>query len=123
VIAVHTNQEHNFEIVLISFQSTSSTNIMCVNALKECKNFLEVRARGKDEMKRIYVIEQNHARRLYLKTYSRIDSFDHLMKNIRYHYTCWKYWHSAANLAKTAIALISHDIYKEVAEGKLDPLL
>ena len=121
VVAVKSSD--NFEVVLTSFQSTSSTNIMSVNALSECKNFLEVRARGRKEKKRLYVIEQNHSRRLYLKTYSRIDSIDHLLKNIKVHYTSWKYWHSPVNHAKTLAVIIAHDMYLEVAEGKLDPAL
>ena len=36
----------------------------------------------------------NKARQLYLRTYSRIDSIDHLIKNFRMKYRCWKYWHS-----------------------------
>jgi hypothetical protein len=97
---------------------------MSVNAFSKCKNSLEGRARGRKQNKRLYVIEQNHSRHLCLKTYSRIDSIDHLLKNIKIHYTSWKYWHSpAVNHAKTLAVIIAHDMYLEVAEGKLDPVL
>ena len=58
----------NYEIVHTSFQSTSSCNIMSVNAITENKNFVEARSRSRKKSIRIYVIEQDLARLLYLKT-------------------------------------------------------
>ena len=59
VIAV--KSEDNYEVVLTSFQSTSSTNIMTVNALSNTTNYVEARSRGRNESKRVYFIEQNFA--------------------------------------------------------------
>ena len=47
--------EH-YDIVLTSFQSTSSCNIMCVNAINGKRNFIEARTRGRGDRKRHYVI-------------------------------------------------------------------
>jgi len=118
VIAV--KSEQSYDIVLTSFQSTSSCNIISVNSLDSNKNFVEARASGRGNNKRFYVIEQNAARLLYLKTYSRIDSIDHLIKNCKVGYCCWKYWHSPVNHAKSLAAVTAYDMYLEVCEGKLD---
>ena len=62
----------------------------------------------------------NQARELYLGTYSRIDSIDHLVKNCRLKYRSWTYWHSPM-LHATALAIVlAYDMYLEVAEGILD---
>ena len=114
-------EKPNYELVLTSFQSTPSCNIMSVNSMSENKNFIEARCRGRKNNKRHYVIEQNNARRLYLKSYSRIDSIDHLIKNCKINYCSWKYWHSAANHAKALAIVTSYDIYLELCEGLLDP--
>ena len=119
VIAVKT--EESYDIVLTSFQSTSSCNIISVNSLNSNKNFVEARARGRGTSKRFYLIEQNAARLLYLKTYSRIDSIDHLIKNCNLGYCSWKYWHSPVNHAKGLAIATAYDIYLEVCEGGLDP--
>ncbi len=111
----------NYEIVLTSFQSTSSCNIMSVNAFTENKNFVEARSRGRKEHKRVYVIEQNLARLLYLKTYSRIDSMDHLIKISNLHYCTWKYWHAPVNHAKGMAIAVAYDMYLEICEGNLLP--
>jgi len=114
-------QDENYEIVLISFQSTSSCNIMTVNAISENRNFVEARSRGRNKHRRIYVIENNVARLIYLKCYSRIDSIDHLIKICKLGYRTWKYWHSAANHAKALAIVVAYDLYKELAEGHSDP--
>ena len=121
VVAVKSIPGENYEIVHTSFQSTSSCNIMSVNSLSENKNFVEARSRGRKDNKRIYGIEQNHARLLYLNTYSRIDSLDHMIKNCKLFYTSWKYWHSPVLHAKALAIVTAYDIYLECAEGKLDP--
>ncbi len=70
--------------------------------------------------KRTWGFEMNPARELYLGTYSRIDSIDHLMKNCRLKYQSWKYWHSPMLHATALAIVIAYDMYLEVAEGKLD---
>ena len=79
VVAVKDND--GYQRVHVTFQSTSSCNIASVNALNECRLFVEIRERGTNANKRQWGIEMNHARRLYLSTYGRIDSADHLLKN------------------------------------------
>ena len=119
VIAVKNCGTH--DIVLTSFQSTSSCNIISVNGFSSNRNFIEARQRGRKKGKRFYVIEQNMARLLYLKTYSRIDSIDHMIKNCRLKYTCWKYWHAPVNHGKALALTVAYDMYLECAEGELDP--
>ena len=108
-----------FERVHISFQSTSSCNISTVNALNTCKQYVRRRERGKGACKRVWGIEMNDARDVYLNTYSRIDSMDHLLKNARLFYRSWKYWHSPMLHGKALGIVIAYDMYLEVCEGKL----
>ena len=114
-------EKNDYEVVLTSFQSTSSCNIMSVNAISENKNFIEARSRGRKQHRRIYAIEHNLSRLIYLKTYSRIDSIDHLIKMTAFKYTSWKYWHSPANHCKALGICTAYDIYTELCEGTLIP--
>ena len=87
-----TEEDHcAYRRVHVSFQSTSSCNISTVNALSKCNLAVHKRERGVFESKRTWGIEMNAARELYLGTYSRIDSIDHLIKNCRLKYRSWKY--------------------------------
>jgi hypothetical protein len=104
-----------------TFQSTSSCNISTVNALNECGMYVRKRERGRGENKRCWGIEMNDARELYLGTYSRIDSIDHLIKNANIFYRSWKYWHSPMLHGKSLAVVVAYDLYLEVAEGKLNP--
>ena len=88
-----------------SFQSTSSCNFTTVNALNECNLTVQRKERGHQESKRYWGIEMNDARTLYLGTYSRIDSIDHLVKNANLFYQSWKYWH-APMLHGKALAVV-----------------
>jgi len=106
--------------VHVSFQSTSSCNIGTVNALNQCSLTVHKRERGYNENKRIWGIEMNAGRELYLGTYSRIDSIDHLIKNCRLKYRSWKYWHSPMLHVTSLAIVVAYDIYLEVCEGKLD---
>ena len=63
----------------------------------------------------------NSGRNIYLNTYSRIDSIDHLVKNTRLKYRSWKYWHSPMLHAMALGFVISYDIYLELVEGNIDP--
>lgn len=109
--------------VLTSFQSTSSCNIMCVNALNRCSLFGTLKERGqkKNGYKRQWLIEMNEARQLYLCTYNRVDVLDHYIQLANIHYVSWKYWHASMNHAKAAAVAIAFDIYKELAEGSYNP--
>jgi hypothetical protein len=123
VVAVMRNETDDVEYVRMhcSFQSTSSCNFTTVNALNECDLEVRRKERGRKESKRYWGIEMNDARKLYLGTYSRIDSIDHLIKNAHLFYRSWKYWHSPMLHAKALGALVAWDMYREVTEGDLDP--
>ena len=68
-------------IQLTSFQSTSSCNIIHVNAINSCGLYCSVKERGRGVNKRRWGIEMNESRRLYLNTYGAIDKLDHLIEN------------------------------------------
>ena len=109
-----------YQRVHVSFQSTSSCNISTVNALNGCQLQVQRRERGRGEGKRLWGIEMNDARRLYLSTYSRINSIDHLVKNTRMFYRSWKYWHSPMIHGKALGVVVAYDMYLECCEGKLE---
>ena len=116
-----TDETHeSYRRVHVSFQSTSSCNISTVNALSECSLTVAKRERGAMNNKRTWGIEMNAGRELYLGTYSRIDSIDHLIKNCRLKYRSWKYWHSPMLHATSLAICVAYDIYLEIAEGQLD---
>jgi len=69
-----------------SFQSTSSCNISCVNALNHCSLYAQQRERGRALFKRTWAIEMNESRQLYLSTYGKIDRIDHMIKNCNMYY-------------------------------------
>ena len=77
---------HGATLQYTSFQSTSSCNIACVNALNQCTLFSQTKQRGRGAKKRQWGIEMNEARQLYLQTYGRIDVIDHLMENCNMQY-------------------------------------
>ena len=108
-----------FQRVHISFQSTNATNITSVNCFNSVKLFVEIRERGKGVRKRVWGIEMNDGRRLYLSTYFRIDVADHLLKNAAIFYRTWKYWHAPKNHCLALVIVLSYDIYLECAEGKI----
>ena len=109
-----------YQRVHCSFQSTSSCNIFTVNALSECKLYVEARKRGSNKSKRVWVIEMNQARRTYLSNYFRIDVMDYLIKNTNLAYRSWKYWHGAMLHTKGMAIVVACGMYLEVCEGKMD---
>ena len=111
--------KEEYERVHTSFQSTSSCNISSVNAPNECVLWIKKKERGVGKSKRLWGIEMNSARNLYLKTYYRIDCMDHMIKNARLFYRSWKYWHSLMLHGKEMAVVVAYDMYLEVAEGKL----
>ena len=72
--------EKDYTIVHVSFQSTGSTNIQCVNVLHEVSNFVRRRERGRGNNKRFWAIEMNERREIYVKTYSAVDKVDQMLK-------------------------------------------
>ena len=109
-----------YQHVHVSFQSTSSTNITTVNCLNECNVFVEIRERGRGEHKRLWGIEMNDARRLYLSTYFTIDVADHLLENAKLYYCTWKYWHAPMNHAFAMSIVVAYGIYQECCEGEIE---
>ena len=85
--------KEEYERVHTYFHSTSSCNISLVNALNECVLWIRKKERGVGKSKRLWGIEMNSARNLYLQSYYRIDCMDHMIKNARIFYRSWKYWH------------------------------
>ena len=68
-------------IQLTTFQSTSSCNLMHANAMNSNSLHASAKERGKGNHKRQWAMEMNESRRLYLDSYGRIDSIDHLINN------------------------------------------
>ena len=114
------NGKSGYERVHVSFQLTSSCNIATVNSLNCCKNFHQKKERGRGENKRAWVIEMNESRALYLGTYFKIDTIDHLIKNASMFYRTWKYWHAPMLHGKSLAVVVAYDMYCEVAEGNLE---
>ena len=106
--------------VHVSFQSTSLSKLSTVNTLNECKLTVHKRTRGCNENKCTWDIEINAACKIYLGTYSRIDSIDHLIKNCCMKYWWWKYWHLPMLHATSLAIVVAYDIYLIITEGKLD---
>ena len=123
IVAVKRDKEKYGDSVWVhtSFQSTSSCNISSVNALNHCSLYAQQRERGRGLFKRQWAIEMNEGRQLYLSTYGKIDRIDHMIKNCNMYYRSWKYWHAPMNHAKALAVVTAYDMYKECAEGKINP--
>ena len=120
---VHTEStKRNYVRTHVTFQSTSSCNLSTVNSIDNVSLQVKRKERGRGNQKRHWGIEMNSARKLYLRTYGAIDRIDHYIKNTGLYYRSWKYWHAAANHAKALAIAVAYDIYREIAEGNLDPL-
>ena len=114
-------KEHGgYQRVHVSFQSTNATNITSVNCFNAVNLFVELRERGRGENKRVWGIEMNDARRLYLSTYFRIDVVDHLLKNAAIFYRVWKYWHAPKNHTFAMVIVLAFSLYEECAEGGIE---
>ena len=75
-----------YQKVHVSFQSTSSCNIQCVNSLNENMLFTSKKSQGSGAQKRSWVIEINSARQLYLNIYGQVDTIDWLIKKCHLFY-------------------------------------
>jgi hypothetical protein len=115
------NKALTYQRVHVLFQSTSSCNLSSVNSLPKTSLYVAQRERGRGEQKRYWGIEMNDARELYFKTYGIIDTLDKYISNANIGYRSWKYWHAAMNHAKAMGLAVAYDMYKECAEGGLDP--
>jgi hypothetical protein len=99
--------------VHVSFQSTSSCNIACVDSLNQNTRFVTKKERGRGEQKRQWGIENNDARQLYLATYGRIDTLDAYINRCRMYYRSWKYWHAAKLHGDAMAVVVAYDMYCE----------
>jgi hypothetical protein len=104
---------------LTTFQSTSSCNLTSVNALNTCTLYCQSKERGRGANKRLWGIEMNEGRYLYLRTYGIIDRMDHLVQNCHMQYRSWKYWHAPMLHGKAIAVVIAYDMYLECCEGKM----
>jgi hypothetical protein len=114
-------ESKGYQRIHVSFQSTSSCNLSTVNALNECSMFVRKKERGRGASKRQWGIEMNDARMMYLQSYYRIDTIDHLISNCNMFYRSWKYWHSPMIHGKALAVVVAYDMYLECTEGDLDP--
>ena len=110
IVAVK-NDLRGFHRVHVSFQSTSYFNIASVNAINDYTNFVELRKKGRGKHKQQWVIEINHAWRIYLATYFWIDILDGRIQNAHIFYRFWKYWNSAMNYFLATTIASAYNIY------------
>jgi hypothetical protein len=115
-----TKEAKGFTQVHSTFQSTSSCNITTVNAMNDTNLYVKQKERDRGPSKRLWGIEMNSSRGLYLKTYGAIDKMDHMINNCDMHYRSCKYWYSAMLHDKSMTIVTAYDMYKECAEGNLD---
>ena len=101
----------------VSFQSRSSCNIASVNYLNECTNFVEIDKKGNYKLQ--WMIEMNHARRIYLETYFWIDILDGRIKTAHIFYRVWTYWNSPMKHFLAITIASTYNIYLEYCEGFL----
>ena len=110
-----------FTKTIVSFQSTGATNIAGVNNLLSARLYSSTKSRGQGQNKRLWGIEQNEARDLYLSTYWGVDNTDHMIKNCGIRHITWKYWHAPYQHAKAMGVIAAYDMYNECCDGLLDP--
>ena len=126
VVAIQQHAAENgaaaYTKTFVSFQSTGGTNIIGVNNLLSVRLYVGQKERGrkKDGSKRVYGIEQNEARELYLGHYYGLDNADHMIKNAGNRYITWKYWHAPYLHAQSLGIIAAYDMYIECCEGTLD---
>ena len=109
-----------YSVVHVSFQSTGSTNITCVNALRELKLFVRKRERGRGASKRVWAIEMNEGRALYLKTYSGVDKIDQLLKEWGCKIRTFRWWRAPEMHMKAIVGVMAYSIYEQCAQGGVD---
>ena len=101
----------------VSFQSTGTTNISCVNSLHECGLYVNKRSRGRAEMKRVWAIEMNEARATYLANYSAVDKIDQALKEWHVFYQAWRWHHAPLRHGKAFFQAMSYQLYRHICEG------
>jgi hypothetical protein len=110
-----------YQGVHFSFQSTGATNISTVNAVTSGRPYIQAKVRGRNEKHFTRVLEDNHARTIYLGTYGAVDKIDAAIKISRLGspYQCWKYYHTPANNSKSITLITAYSFYLEMVSGSL----
>ena len=80
----------------MSFQSTGLTNISMINLADEVHLYVHPKKRKKDDGKRVWAIEMNQGRGIYLGSYGSFDTFDKDLQKWLLHYITMRWWHAAA---------------------------
>ena len=62
-----------------------------MNTLDEVDLYMRQREKGRAFTKRIWAIETNEGRKLYLKTYGGVDQLDHLIEDWKLRYRTWRW--------------------------------
>jgi hypothetical protein len=100
-----------------SFLSTGPTNIVGVNALPRVNTYTRQKHRGRGEKKRIWEIEMNEARDMYLTRYGVIDRVDARLRRLRMKLLSCRY-HLGAMLNGFGLAVIdAFGIWRDLADG------
>ena len=109
-----------FCVVHVSFQSTGSTNITAINALAEVQLYVREKERGRGTEKRVWAIEMNEARDLYLFLYGGVDKIDQMLKEWNTDYVTWRWWHAPMKHFKSITGVMAYQMYLDCASGELD---
>ena len=100
-----------------SFLSTGPTNIVGVNAFPTVTTYTQQKQRGRGEKKRIWDIEMNEPRKMYLTRYGVIDRIDARLRRLKLKLLSRRY-HLAAMLNGFGLAIVdAFNIYRDLAEG------
>ena len=109
--------------VHVSMQSTGETNFCCIRSFCAdgvMRNWREARSRGRGEHKRVWYVEMNTARKLYLKTYGPIDCIDRKISDANVSIFTRRY-HVIGGLRGFVLGVICcYDIYTEVYDDHVD---
>lgn len=77
--------------------------------------------KGQGDTKRVWAIEMNEARDLYLKTYGGVDKIDQMLKEWGLDYITWRWWHAPMRHAKSLTYVMVYQMYVDCASGEVDP--
>lgn len=72
----------------VSFQSTSSCDIVSINTFNGVSLFTQTKSRGQKDNKQQWGIEMSEARHLHLNTHGKMDSIDHFLDNCDMFHKC-----------------------------------
>ena len=109
-----------FQIALVSFQSTGSTNFMSVNSVKGTDLYCKTKTRGRGDSARSWGIEMNQSRETYLETYGGADHVDHEIEIANIFFVSWKYWHAPFRHAIAMAVVFARHLYMDCATGAVD---